>query len=143
MEASVNFSYETNFRLQRAQTEYSDWIDRVVRSEGFELGEVTYVFCDDEYLLGINQEYLNHDTFTDIITFDYTQGIHVSADIFISVERVEENAKTFKVSFNQELLRVMVHGTLHLMKYNDKVEEDVVEMRSKEEEKIKMFHVER
>ena len=100
-------------------------------------------FDDDEYLLGINQEYLNHDTFTDIITFDYTQGSRVSADIFISVERVEENAKTFKVSFHQELLRVMVHGTLHLMKYNDKVEEDVVEMRSKEEEKIKMFHVER
>ena len=90
----------------------------------------------------MNVDYLNHDTLTDIITFDYCEGSIVSGDVFVSVDRVKENAIDFNVSFADELLRVMAHGTLHLCGYKDKSEEDFVLMRSKEDEKIKLFHVE-
>lgn len=111
-------------------------------SEGKVVGDISYVFCSDEYLLDLNQKYLSHDTYTDIITFDYCQGNTVSGDIFISIDRVEDNSKTFQVPFHEEVLRVCAHGVLHLAGYKDKTEGDARLMRQKEEEKIRMFHVE-
>ena len=102
--------------------------------------EINYIFCDDDYLHQINVEYLNHDTLTDIITFDYTEDNVLSSDIFISIERVSDNANDFGVTFETELLRVMAHGILHLCGYKDKTEEDSQQMRKKEDEKIIFFN---
>jgi len=137
----IDFHYETNFKLSE-EDRYAAWITNVCVSERYSLGELNYIFCDDTYLLNINQQYLQHDNYTDIITFDYTVEKVLSGDIYISVERVLENSVTYDVSFEEELLRVMGHGLLHLMQYKDKGEEQIVEMRAKENEKIKMFHVE-
>lgn len=137
----IEFHFETDFRLTDTK-KYHDWIQSICKSEGCHVGELNYIFCSDSYLLNINQKYLHHDTFTDIITFDYTEGNAISGDIYISVERVKENKTTYQVTFKNELLRVMSHGVLHLLGYKDKNEEDVLKMRLKEEEKIKMFHVE-
>jgi len=121
---------------------YEDWISRIIESEGFDEGEINYIFCDDEYLHKINVEYLDHDTLTDIISFDYTVGNLVQGDIFISIERVQDNANDFNVSFDEELKRVLSHGVLHYCGYKDKSPKDEALMRSKEEEKMQMFHVE-
>ncbi len=137
----IEFHFKSDFILE-SKTQYSDWITRIIMSEGFLAGELDYIFCSDDYLLSINQDYLNHDTYTDIITFDYSDGKTLSGDIFISTERVNENAKAYKVSLDEELLRVMSHGILHLMGFGDKTDEERKLMRSKEEEKIKLFHVE-
>ncbi len=137
----IDFYNEIDFEIENRE-EIIDWIKRVVGSEGFDVGELVYIFCDDVYLLEINQKYLNHDTYTDIITFDYSDGKVIGGDIFISVDRVRENSKVFGVSFYNELLRVLAHGALHLMGYKDKLDDDAVIMRRKEDEKIKMFHVE-
>ena len=137
----ISFNYETDFELEN-ESVYEDWISRVIESEDKTEGEINYIFCDDEYLLQKNIEFLNHDTLTDIISFDYTMGNLISGDIFISVERVKENATDFNVAFQEELKRVMAHGVLHYCGYKDKTDEAAALMRSKEEEKIKMFHVE-
>lgn len=136
----ISYNYETDFLISNEE-EYTSWIGNVIESEGKDLGELSYIFCDDEYLLEINQQYLDHDTLTDIISFDYTEGNVVSGDIFISIERVQDNANDFNVSFEDELKRVIIHGVLHYCGYKDKSESDELLMRSKEEEKIKMFHV--
>lgn len=137
----IIFNYETDFQLDKEEI-YQDWIERIIESEGKQLGEVNYIFCDDEYLHEINVQYLDHDTLTDIISFDYTEGNIISGDIFISIERVQDNANDFQVSFQEELKRVMAHGVLHYCGYKDKSESDEKLMRQKEDEKIKMFHVE-
>jgi probable rRNA maturation factor len=137
----INFNYETDFELQN-ESRYSNWLSQVIASEARREGEVNYIFCDDEYLLQMNVQYLDHDTLTDIISFDYTVGKEISGDIFISVERVKENAVDYNVSFDEELLRVMVHGMLHYCGYKDKTEEEEQLMRLKEDEKINLFHVE-
>lgn len=137
----IDFHYETEFDL-KDNTKYIDWVNRIIASEQHLVGDINYIFCDDAYLLNINQQYLDHDTYTDIITFDYTDGKVISSDIYISVERVKENAVDFKVDFDVEMLRVMAHGLLHLAGYKDKSTEEAALMRSKEEEKIKLFHVE-
>ena len=137
----ISFNYETNFALEN-ESNYEDWITRIIYSEGFEVGEINYIFCDDEYLYKINMEYLNHDTLTDIISFDYSVGNLLQGDIFISVERVADNAKDFNVTFDDELKRVLSHGVLHYCGYKDKSPKDEALMREKEEEKMKMFHVE-
>lgn len=137
----IEFHFESDFVLEN-KPKFSDWVSGILDSEGFELGQIDYIFCTDEYLLKLNNEYLNHDTLTDIITFDYTDGLVVSGDIFISIDRVKDNAGQFGVSLNNEVLRVMSHGVLHLMGYGDKTEEEAVLMRSKEDEKMRMFHVE-
>lgn len=137
----ISFNYENDFELSNEE-QLSNWISRVIASEEKKEGEINYIFCDDDYLLNLNEQYLNHDTLTDIISFDYSMGNEIHGDIFISTERVKDNATDFKVSFEEELKRVMVHGVLHYCGYKDKTEEDVVLMRSKEDEKIKMFHVE-
>ncbi|KQB41300.1 rRNA maturation RNase YbeY [Flavobacterium aquidurense] len=137
----INFNYETEFTLDNEQA-FADWLSAVIVSENKNEGEINYIFCDDEYLHKINVEYLNHDTLTDIISFDYTVGNELNGDIFVSVERVEDNAKDFNVSFIEELKRVLAHGILHYCGYKDKSDSEAELMRSKEDEKITMFHVE-
>ena len=137
----ISFNYETDFELEN-EAQYEDWISRIIESEGFDEGEINYIFCDDEYLHKINVEYLDHDTLTDIISFDYTVGNLIQGDIFVSVERVKDNANDFNVSFDEELKRVLSHGVLHYCGYKDKSPKDEALMRSKEEEKMQMFHVE-
>lgn len=136
----ISFNYELDFTLENEQS-YEDWLSEVITSENKTEGEINYIFCDDDYLLEINQQYLDHDTLTDIISFDYSIGNDLHGDIFISIDRVKENALDFNVSFEEELKRVMVHGVLHYCGYKDKSENDEKLMRQKEDEKIKMFHV--
>ncbi len=136
----ISFNYEIDFEIQE-ETIYTDWISNVIISENKSEGEINYIFCDDDYLVEINQQYLNHDTLTDIISFDYSLGNEIHGDIYISIERVRENAEEFKVPFEEELKRVMIHGVLHYCGYKDKSESDELLMRSKEDEKIKLFHV--
>lgn len=137
----IDFNYEVDFKLRR-ETEFSDWVDRIFKREAVTFENLSYIFCDDDYLADINLQYLNHNTFTDIITFDYSDGGVISGDIFISVDRVRENAKAFAIVFEEELKRVMSHGVLHLIGYCDKTLEEQQLMRRKENEMIKLFHVE-
>ncbi|MBK8599378.1 MAG: rRNA maturation RNase YbeY [Flavobacterium sp.] len=137
----ISFNYETSFKLVR-KSDYSKWLSLVIQSEGKKEGDINYIFCDDDFLIEINQQYLNHNTLTDIISFDYSVGNELHGDVFISVQRVRENAIEFDVAFEEELKRVMVHGVLHYCGYKDKSAKDEKEMRLKEDEKIKMFHVE-
>ncbi|MDP3352295.1 MAG: rRNA maturation RNase YbeY [Flavobacteriaceae bacterium] len=132
----IDFNFETDFVLDSPES-YQKWIETIINDYNFEVGDISYIFCDDEYLLQINQQYLNHDDLTDIISFDYTEGKSISGDIFISIERVKENANQYKVDFQQELLRVMCHGILHFLGFKDKIEEDRLEMRKNEEICIK------
>ena len=127
----ISFNYETDFLLEN-ENEISKWISGVISSEEFKEDEINYVFCDDEYLHKINVEFLNHDTLTDIISFDYSIGKIIQGDIFISIERVRDNAADFKTPFNEELKRVIVHGVLHYCGYKDKTDEDASLMREKE-----------
>lgn len=140
-EEIINFYSENSFELEH-QASYENWIKEVISSEGKKTGEISFIFCDDEYLLKINQDYLDHDTYTDIISFDNSVGNILNGDIFISTERVAENADEFGVLFSEELRRVLVHGILHFSGYKDKTPEEQKIMRAKEEEKMKMFHVE-
>jgi rRNA maturation RNase YbeY len=137
----INFNYETDFELDN-ETAFADWLSEVIVSENKKEGEINYIFCDDDYLHKINVEYLDHDTLTDIISFDYCIGNELHGDIFVSVERVRDNAQDFNVTFEEELKRVLVHGVLHYCGYKDKSEADEQLMRQKEEEKIALFHVE-
>ena len=137
----IDFNYENEFTLDN-ELMYSEWLSKVIESENKKEGEITYIFCDDDYLHNINVAYLNHDTLTDIISFDYSVGNELNGDIFISIERVHDNALDFKVPFTEELKRVMVHGILHYCGYKDKTDKDELVMRKKEDEKIKLFHVE-
>lgn len=116
------------------------WILAVVGAQGKRVGNLNYLFCDDSYLIDVNRTYLNHDTYTDIITFDYVEGSVVSGDILISVERVSENATLFNSSFEQELRRVIIHGVLHLLGQADKSDEDAAEMRRKEESALALWN---
>jgi rRNA maturation RNase YbeY len=137
----IEFCYETDFVLED-EVVFSSWITKVIQSENKKAGDITYVFCDDEYMLEINKKYLNHDYYTDIISFDYSVGNELHGDIFVSIDRVRENASSFNVSFAEELKRVIIHGVLHYCGYQDKSPKEDLQMRIKEDEKIKMFHVE-
>ena len=131
----ILFNYETDFIFKEEQI-LKDWIMNVVQENGFEVGEINYVFCDDEYLHKLNIEFLKHDTLTDIISFDNTLGKLLNGDIFISIDRINDNAKDFKVSFEEELHRVMIHGVLHYMGFKDKTDGDKKEMRNKENQAL-------
>ena len=137
----IDFNYETEFELENEEA-IAAWISKVIKSENKKEGEINYIFCDDEYLLEINKEHLQHDYYTDIISFDYSVGNEINGDLFISVDRVRENAQDFHVTFEDELKRVIVHGVLHYCGYKDKSEAEALTMRSKEDEKLAMFHVE-
>ncbi len=108
------------------------WLEKVVSNENKKLGEIVIIICKDDYLLEKNIKFLNHDTLTDVISFDYSTDKNISGDIFVSIDRIKENAKTYNVTFLKELDRVMVHGLLHLLGYNDKAEKDAKEMKNKE-----------
>ncbi len=133
-------SEDIDFKANQVQ-KTKNWIRNIIQEEGFILGEVNYIFCSDEYLHQINLEYLNHDTFTDIITFDNSdEDSQIEGDIFISIERVQENAQVFQGSFEQELRRVLAHGVLHLCGYLDKKPDDEKRMREKENYYINLFN---
>lgn len=134
MPDNISFSYEeVDFRMANTNN-LSQWIKSVIEIEGYRLKQITYIFCSDDYLLGVNKEYLDHDLFTDIITFDQSDDRKlIEADIFISVDRVRENAATNNEQFDHELRRVVIHGVLHLMGYNDKTSEQERQMRKKED----------
>lgn len=137
----INFYSENDFSLKEDE-KHQDWIKEVIASEEFTCDEISYIFCNDAYLLKINQEFLNHDTYTDIITFDNSMGKSISAEIYISTERVAENAAEFENKYEEELRRVIIHGVLHCMHIKDTTADDQRKMRQKEDEKLQMFHVE-
>lgn len=114
-------------------------INNLIVSEKFLEGDLTVVFCNDDYLLDMNKTYMNHDYYTDIITFDYSESSMISGDLFVSVDRIMENSKDFGVSFNHELCRVLYHGVLHLCGYKDKEDEDIKVMRQKENYYLEKF----
>lgn len=127
----IQFFYEN---LQESvSTDYQKWLEDIILSEGKKVGEINYIFCDDEYLLKINQDYLQHDYYTDIITFDYVKGKTISGEIFVSLQRISDNASTLSRDYEEELKRVLAHGILHLAGYKDKTEEEEKEMRRMED----------
>lgn len=128
----ITFNYETDFKLND-ETKISNWISACIKKHDCTEGELNYIFCDDEYLHKLNVEFLNHDTLTDIISFDYCVGKEISGDIFISVERVKENAVRFTQSVENELNRVIIHGILHYFGFKDKTEEEKTVMRQEED----------
>ncbi len=136
---NITFFYEEidpkkfGFRIDQQKT-IQEWISKIIDSEGYQLENLNYIFCSDEYLLKMNQEYLNHNTYTDIITFDNSElEKTIEADIFISTDRVKENSQSQNIVFEDELARVLVHGVLHLMGWNDKTNDLKKEMRKKED----------
>ncbi|MDO6736682.1 rRNA maturation RNase YbeY [Wenyingzhuangia sp. 2_MG-2023] len=134
----IVFNYEADFELVNEDM-YSDWISQSIIKEGFQEGDINYIFCDDEYLHKLNVEFLDHDTLTDVISFDYTMGKLISGDIFISIERVRDNAIDLNISFEDELPRVIIHGVLHYCGFKDKSDDDAKMMRSKEEEYLSIL----
>lgn len=136
----VDYHYSTAFELKDEQ-EYTEWIIRVSEAERVILEHLAYTFCSDDQILKMNQEFLNHDYYTDILTFPAGSAKGIAGDIFISVDRVRDNAQTFSVSENSELKRVMIHGVLHLCGYTDATKEEQRVMREKEDRYIEVFHV--
>ncbi|MBE50557.1 MAG: rRNA maturation RNase YbeY [Flavobacteriales bacterium] len=132
----IKYLYNTDFKLKNEKT-ISSWIINVIDEETKELGEINFYFCDDNELLESNTKYLNHEEYTDILTFDYSEKKLVSADIMISVDRIQENSSIFDQKFEDELHRVIIHGILHIIGYNDKTEEEKKLMRKKEDYYIK------
>ena len=137
---SIRFaSQNIDFEFPQAE-KVKKWVSQVVQLRGKRVGNISYLFCDDEHLLGVNQQFLNHDTYTDIITFDYVVADLISGDIMISVDRVGENAEKFGVPFEQELHRVVIHGVLHLLGQGDKSDTEAAEMRRQEEEALTLWN---
>ena len=136
----IEFVYNIDFILPN-ETKYSSWLIDVARSEGFSLKKLVYAFFNDEDLKGLNSKHLNHNFYTDVLSFDDSLGKEISGNIAISIERVKENAKRYSPSFDDELKRVMVHGLLHLMGYNDSTPDEVNLIRAKEEKMLRLFHV--
>ncbi|NCT10587.1 MAG: rRNA maturation RNase YbeY [Flavobacteriia bacterium] len=135
----ITFNYETEFEISN-ESILENWIDTIISNNDCETGELNFIFCDDEYLYKLNVEFLNHDTFTDVISFDNTLGKLISGDIFISVERVRENAKEYNATFDDELHRVLIHGVLHLLGFKDKSPEDEKMMRSQENDALSFLN---
>jgi probable rRNA maturation factor len=134
----IQFNYLTDFKLDNEQ-KIQDWISSCIDNYGFTAGELNYIFCNDDYLLKLNEEFLKHDTLTDIISFDYTLDKLISGDIFISIERVTENAQKFNQTFDNELNRVLIHGILHYLGFKDKLKEDKLKMSAEEDKCLKLL----
>ncbi|WP_178986403.1 rRNA maturation RNase YbeY [Winogradskyella helgolandensis] len=128
----ISFNYETDFILDR-EAEFTQWISSTILEEKCKIGDIDYIFCSDDYLHKLNVDFLNHDTLTDIISFDYSVGKELHGEIYISVDRVRENASEFNTAFNEEMARVIIHGVLHYCGYKDKTDAAEKEMRSKED----------
>ena len=137
----IEYHYQTEFILDHSH-KYTEWLEKVIISEDHQLETVNFIFCNDDQLLAINQDHLGHDYYTDIITFEYGEKGNVFGDVFISVDRVEENANELQADQEEEMRRVMCHGLLHMMGFGDKTEAEKQQMRDKENEKLRMFHVE-
>lgn len=135
----IHFFTETKFNLEDPEI-YQNWIVECAGKFGKEVGELNYIFCDDEYLLNINREHLDHDYYTDVITFDYSEEEIISGDIFISIDRVADNAFEYSEFFDVELSRVIIHGILHLIGFKDKTEEEENEMRLRENECLALLY---
>lgn len=135
----INFFFEDIDEFDIKKTDIEKNIEKLVINENRILGDVNYILCSDNYLLNINREYLNHDYFTDVISFDYCEDNVISGDIFISVDTVSDNAKEYGATFENELERVMIHGVLHFVGYNDKTEGDQKTMRAKENQYLSLF----
>ncbi len=133
----IDFFSETDFIFKDAE-KVGKWISEIIAAEDFEEGEITYVFCDDAYLLKLNQQFLNHDTLTDILSFDNSLGKQLHGEIYISIERVVENSSIYETSFIDELHRVIIHGILHFCGYKDKSPSEEKLMRAKEEEALEL-----
>lgn len=136
---AIQFSFQTNYPL-KSRTKIKQWIKQIIESKGKKTGNITYIFCDDEYLLEVNKQYLQHDYYTDVITFDYVENDLIGGDIFISTDRVRENALAFGSSETEELHRVIIHGALHLLGLKDKSEEEAFQMREAENEALKLLN---
>ncbi|AXT18608.1 rRNA maturation RNase YbeY [Flavobacteriaceae bacterium AU392] len=136
----INFNFEKEFNLEN-ESVIRNWISNTILNENCTEGEINYVFCNDEYLHKLNVEFLKHDTLTDIISFDYSVGKELHGDIYISIDRIEDNAKDFKVDFNSELQRVIIHGILHYCGYKDKSEEEAILMRAKEDHYLRVLSI--
>jgi len=134
----IDYQYVENQELSNLD-KISLWLNNVIEEEGMQIGELVYVFCKDDYLLKKNIQFLNHNTLTDVITFDYCKGEIINGDILISTERVNENAKLYRIHYLTELYRVMVHGLLHLLGYKDKNEKSKTTMREKENYYLNKF----
>ncbi|WP_442847060.1 rRNA maturation RNase YbeY [Leeuwenhoekiella sp. H156] len=134
----IEFNSQNEFQIDK-EDQVLNWLNSVAEMENHQVGELGYVFCSDEYLLDINIQYLDHDTYTDIVTFDYKEGTVLNGEMYISTERVADNAEQFSVSFDSELRRVMVHGLLHMCGFGDKTDEDTKLMRAKEDEYLKLW----
>lgn len=135
---AVSFNFDNSFNL-KDRLKIKRWIKQVVENAGFRLGSVSYIFCSDEKILEVNKQYLNHDFYTDIITFDYVEKDIINGDIFISTDRVRENAQEFNVAFEEELHRVIIHGILHLLGQQDHSTKEEKQMRKKENEALLLF----
>lgn len=128
----INYFFE-NIDTRNIHPDITAWLENLIITEDKKPGDISYIFCDDDYLLKVNQDYLDHDYYTDVITFDYVKGKTISGDIFVSLPRILENADLLAQDFEREFRRVLAHGVLHLCGYKDKSEADVREMREKEE----------
>lgn len=131
----INF-FRENVEIDIDEARMSEWVTKIIEEEECMPGEISVIFCDDGYLLDMNKEHLDHDYYTDIITFDYVVGDLISGDLFISIDRVAENAKENNVTYEREMHRVIIHGVLHLLTYDDHKEEDIAEMREMEESSL-------
>lgn len=130
--ADIKFTFKNKRKI-------IEWINEIIQNEKKVCGQILFVFCSDNFLLDLNQRFLKHNTYTDIITFDYTDGKNLNGEIYISIDRVKENAQKFNVDFEKELLRVIIHGIFHLAGYKDKTKEQKVKMRKKEDLALKMI----
>ena len=128
----ISYYFEDTDFIFKGKTRNSKWLRLVAESEIRKIGDISIIFCSDNYILDVNQKYLQHDYFTDIITFDYCEGDRLTGDLFISVDSVRENAVEYGTEFSEELYRVIVHGVLHLIGYDDHNDEDIAMMRKKE-----------
>lgn len=135
----INIFFEDTDEFDLSKLNVESNIEKLVANEDRTLGDVNYILCSDAYLLDINRQYLNHDYYTDVISFDYCEDNVISGDIFISVDTVADNAKEYGVTFEKELARVMIHGVLHFVGYNDKSDEEVPVMRAKENQYLSLF----
>jgi len=134
----ITFNFETLFELKKT-THLEDWVAKIVDNHGFTIGEINFIFCDDAYLHKLNVDFLQHDTLTDVISFDNTIGKLISGDIYISIERVADNAKDYNVSFDKELHRVMIHGVLHYIGFKDKTVSEKKQMTAAEDEALSLL----
>jgi rRNA maturation RNase YbeY len=137
---AIYFSSENIKFDLRGKLKVKRWITDLIKAQNKKVGDISYLFCDDAYLIEVNRTYLDHDTYTDIITFDYVEGDTISGDILISVEHVKENAQLFNTTFDQELHRVIIHGVLHLLGQGDKTEAEAAQMRKKEEAALALWN---